>query len=163
MVGDADFDDAWSMPCPDTAVNPTILARVRPLVGVQYDAPDGSYRHLLELGITGVPDRLAADLEVVDEAMRACAASSPTAEGVTVRAISLPALGDQRAGWAMTAEQRDGAEAVTWQVRSATVRRGSVAVRIGLTEILDRPSTPPSITDEAFVAIVRTAVATIGS
>ena len=47
----------------------------------------------------------------------------------------------------------------TWYVRSATVRVGSVAMTLGLTEILPTPQATPQITDAEFVHLVETAAA----
>jgi hypothetical protein len=153
-LNEADYGDAGNLPCEDMAMNPTIRDRLRPVAGVQFEPVDGSSKHLIEFAMTGEPDRLATDLSLFDEGFDECAREPDTE--VEVRDLSLPKLGDQRFGYLMTADQPVDGGTATWYVRMATVRRGAVAVHVGLTEILD-PGAQPSITDAAFVDVVRKA------
>jgi hypothetical protein len=158
-VTDADFADSTQIPCPDTAINPTIADRLTPVTGVQFEPTDGSPRHLIEFMLSGEPDRLDADLQAMFGAMDACAATTPTTTetgSLTVEPLAIPELGDQRAAYTLV-----GVEApdTTWYVRDASVRVGSLAVEVGLTEILQSPDDQPSISDAEFVQLLETAVA----
>lgn len=158
-VNDADFADSTQLPCDDMALNPTINARLTPVAGIQFEPTDGSSRHLIEFLITGDTQRLEADLQAYFEAMNDCAAATPVTTGagtLTVKAFGIPPLGDQRAAYAMTAVLSPEA---TWHVRTATVRVGSLAARVALTEILTEPDTQPTIADDDFVRLVEVAVA----
>lgn len=158
-ITDADLTDATQMPCPDTAINPTIAGRLTPITGVQFEPVDQSSRHLIEYALTGEPARLDADLQVLFEAMDACASTTPTTIGtgsLTVEPLSLPELGDQRGAYTLIGVESPGA---TWYVRNAEVRLGSIAIEIGLTEILQTPDDEPSVTDAEFVLLVQNAVA----
>jgi hypothetical protein len=153
-LNEADYADAGNPPCEDMALNPTILARLVPIAGAQFEPVDGSSRHLIEFGLTGDPDRLAADLAIVDEGYGECATAGSDVE---VRELRLPAVGDQRFGYVMTASQPVDGGTATWYVRMGTVRRGSVAVQVALTEILASKDAKPALTDDAFFSLVRAA------
>lgn len=158
-ITDADLTDAIQIPCPDTALNPTIGDRLTPITGVQFEPVDQSSRHLIEFALTGRPERLGADLQALFGTLDACAATTPATIGtasLTVERLAIPDLGEQRAAYAMTGVQ--GPEA-TWYVRTAYARVGSIAVEIGLTEILPGPDDQPSVGDDEFVQLVQTAVA----
>ena len=94
--------------------------------------------------------------------MDACAAVTPTTTGtgtLTVEQFAIPALGDRRAAYILTGvESADS----TWYVRDAEVRVGSIAIGVGLTEILPTPQDEPSISDAEFVRILQAAVAKLG-
>lgn len=157
-ITDADLTDATQIPCPDTAINPTIADRLTPVTGIQFEPTDGSPVHLIEFVRTGEPDRLAADLQVLFDAMDACAATTPTTTetgSLTVGSLAVPELGDQRAAYTLIGVEAPDA---TWYVRRASVRVGSLAVEVGLTEILQTPGDEPSISDDEFVRLVGTAV-----
>jgi putative hemolysin len=157
-ITDADLTDATQIPCPDTAINPTIADRLTPITGVQFEPVDRSSKHLIEFAVTGQPEQLGADLQVLFDAMDACAATTPTTIGtgsLTVKPLTIPELGDQRAGYALIGVESADA---TWYVRDAEVRVGSIAVEVGLTEILQTPDDEPSISDAEFVQIAQTAV-----
>lgn len=158
-ITDADLADATQLPCPDTAINPTIADRLTPITGVQFEPVDQSSKHLIEFAVTGQPEQLEADLQVLFGAMDACAATTPTTigtESLTVEQLTIPELGDQRRAYALIGVE--SAEA-TWYVRDAEVRVGSIAVEVGLTEILQAPDDEPSVSDGEFVQLVETAVA----
>lgn len=158
-LNEADYGDAGNLPCEDMAMNPTILERLRPVAGVQFEPVDGSSKHLIEFGMTGEPDRLAADLSLFAEGFDACA-KEPEAE-VEISDLSLPKLGDQRFGYVMTASEVVDGGTATWHVRMATVRLGAAAVHVGLTEILEAGE-KPSISDAAFGDLVRKASDALG-
>ena len=158
----ADFADSTQIPCNDMAVNPTIIKRLTPATGVQFEPTDRSYKHLIEFLVTGDPKRLDADLQAFFGAMDSCSTMTPTSTGmgtVTVEKFAMPDLGDQRAAYVLTGTESPGA---TWYVRSAAVRIGSVFLEIGLTEILSKPQDTPTISDTEFANLLQTAVAKVG-
>lgn len=158
-ITDADLSDATQIPCPDTAINPTIGDRLTPITGVQFEPVDHSSKHLIEFAVTGQPEQLDADLQVLFEAMDACAATTPTSIGsgsLTVEPLTIAELGDQRAAYTLIGVESPDA---TWYIRNADVRVGSTAVKVGLTEILQTPDDEPSISDTEFVQLIQTAVA----
>ena len=157
-ITEADLTDATQIPCPDTAINPTIATRLTPVTGVQFEPVDRSSKHLIEFVVTGQPEQLGADLQVLFDAMDACAATTPTSLGtgsLTVEPLGIPELGDQRAAYTLIGVESPDA---TWYVRNADVRVGALAVEVGLTEILQTPDDAPSISDDEFVQLVQTAV-----
>ena len=158
-VTDADFLDSTQFPCNDMALNPTIIERLTPVTGIQFEPTDGSYKHLIEFLVTGDPQRLALDLQFYFEGMEACAATTPTTTGfgtLTVEPFTIPVLGDQRAAYVLTGVESPDA---TWYIRSAEVRVGSIATEVALTEILPTPQDEPTITDAEYVQLLETAVA----
>jgi hypothetical protein len=158
-VTDADFSDSTQFPCNDMALNPTIIERLTPVTGIQFEPTDGSYKHLIEFLVTGDPQRLALDLQFYFEGMEACAATTPTTIGfgtLTVEPFTIPELGDQRVAYVLTGVESPDA---TWYIRSAEVRVGSIASEVALTEILPTPQDEPTITDAEYVQLLETAVA----
>ena len=157
-VTDADLNDAHQIPCPDFAINPVIAARLRPIVGAQFEPVDRSSKHLIEFAVSRDPEQLDADLRVLFDAMDACSASTPTTTAtgsLTVAPLTLPSLGDQRAAYMLIGVE---SSEVTWYVRSADVRVGPVGITLGLTEILADPDAAPSVSDDEFVDLVTAAV-----
>jgi hypothetical protein len=155
----ADFSDSTQLPCNDMALNPTIIERLTPVTGIQFEPTDRSYKHLIEFLVTGDPQRLALDLQFYFEAMEACAATTPTTIGagtLTVEPFTIPMLGDQRAAYILTGVDSPDA---TWYVRSAEVRVGSIVTEVALTEILPTPEDEPTVTDAEFVQLLENAVA----
>lgn len=160
-ITDADLTDATQIPCPDSAMNPTIADRLTPITGVQFEPVDRSSTHLIQFAVTGVPGRLAADLQALFDSMDACAATTPTSIGtgsLTVEPLTIPDLGDQRGAYVLIGVESPEA---TWYVRDAEVRVGSIAIEVDLTEILRTPDDEPSISDAEFVQLVQTAVANL--
>jgi hypothetical protein len=82
---------------------------------------------------------------------------------LTVKRLSIPDLGDQRAAFVMTGLDESAGSSATWYVRNAAVRVGPVAIMLGLTEILATPQDKPQISDESFVQLVQTAVGKLHS
>ena len=159
QVTDADFSDSVQFPCNDMALNPTIIERLTPITGVQFEPIDGSNKHLIEFLVTGDPGRLALDLQFYFEGMEACAATTPTTTGtgtLTVEPFTIPELGDQRAAYVLTGVESPDA---TWYIRSAEVRVGSVAIQVALTEILSTPDDEPTVADAEYIQLLNTAVA----
>lgn len=158
-VTDADLADATQIPCPDTALDPGVTDRLTPVTGVQFEPVDHSSKHLIEFAVTGRPEQLDGDLQVLFDAMAACAATTPTTIGtgsLAVEPLTIPELGDQRAAYTLIGVESPDA---TWYIRNAEVRVGAIAVEVGLTEILQTPDDEPSIGDAEFVRLVQTAVA----
>lgn len=157
-VNDQDFADVVQLPCPDTGVNPTILERLTGESGIQFSPTDRSYRHIIETLVTGEPQRLTTDLEVLFDAVQPCppSESSPGTPTPTYAQLDLPLLGDQRlAAVFIGAESKQA----TWHVRTAWVRVGSVAMTLRLTEILATPDDTPQVADAEFVQLAETAAA----
>lgn len=157
-VTDADFSDSIQIPCTEVALNPTIIERLTPNSGFQFEPTDSSYKHIIELLVTGEPQQLEGDLQAYFEAMEGCEATSSTTTGTGTRVeqFTIPDLGDQRAAYVLTATASPDA---TWHVRDARVRVGSIAIQLGLAEILPTPQDEPSVTDAEFVQLLQTAVA----
>jgi hypothetical protein len=164
-LNDQDLSDFAQIPCPDSAVNPTIAKRLTPATGVQFEPADHSRKHMIEFLLTGDAQRLDRDLQALSGAMEACSTATSTTSdtGATskVEKLAIPELGDQRAAYVITVTGSPDSQA-TWYVRSAVVRVGSVATSLGLTEILPTPQAQPQISDEEFVKILKTAVAKLG-
>ena len=154
-VGGADFDDANQVPCDDTALNPTIRERLRPIIGRQFEPDDGSYRHLMTTITLGDPGRLALDVGFLIDAIRACPAMA-TFEGssVSIEQMEIPDFGEQRAAFKITASTDEP----VWLVRTAVVRVDRRYLSVSLTEILDSSQTEPMISDATFIEIVEKAV-----
>lgn len=150
---------AQSLPCGDSALEPTVAKRLTAVTGVQFEPADRSYKHLIELVITGRPEQLHGDLQALFATMEMCptTASSPSASTPTVTKLTIPALGDQRAAYVLIGAESAGSP-TTWYVRDAAVRVGSVAITFGLTEILSSPQDKPQISDATFVQLLQTAV-----
>jgi hypothetical protein len=160
-----DLSDFGQIPCPDSAVNPTITERLTPATGVQFEPTDHSRKHMIEFLVTGNAQRLDRDLQALSGAMEACSMATSTTAGtagtVKVEKLTLPELGDQRDAYVIAVTGSPDSQA-TWYVRSAVVRVGSVATSLGLTEILPTPQDQPHISDKEFVKILETAVAKLG-
>ena len=151
-----------SIPCSDVRIDPAVAKRLTAITGIQFEPADRSYKHVIQLAMTGTPARLASDLRTLFAAMDSCAANGsagPGAAKVTVRRFVIPKLGDQRAAYVMTAVESASAH---WYVRNAIVRTGPIAIAFGLTEILPTPDTEPQISDQWFQQHLRTAVDKLG-
>jgi hypothetical protein len=158
-INDADRAEYIQVPCPGSALNPTILKRLAGVTGVQFEPVDGSHRHIMEMFVTGVPAQLGADLQAWFDAIQSCSSAQTTTPGtgtISIQKLAIPALGDQRAAFVFTALESSDQ---IWHIRSAVVRVGSVAVSFGLTEILTKPGEQPTISDATFVQLLQKAVA----
>lgn len=145
--------------CADVVLDRELAQRLNGDVGIQFEPADGSYRHLMEQLNVEEPGRLSLDLQAFFDAAAECVAAAPTTPGTsvpTMEVFALPALGDQRQGFAYMA--LESTEAPVWFVRMAIVRVGQIAVMLGLTEILDTPDQTPTTSDAEFVALVERAV-----
>ncbi len=162
-VGEADFRDSWQIPCDDVAVNPTLIDRLRPSAGTQFEPIDGSSRHVMELVTTGVEDELAAALDAYIGAVGSCPPGA-TWDGaaVTVTPLELGELGDQRAAYISVATESGGNAGVIWHVRNASMRVGGHIVSLWLAEILESDGAQPAVSDTEFVEMARTAVGKFG-
>ena len=149
-----------SVPCPGPTVSPAVAQRLTAVTGVQFEPTDQSYKHLIELVLSGEPKQLDSDLQALFEAMDSCSALASTATGatkLTIQKLAVPKLGDQQAAYVMTDTESPDSTA-TWYVRNAVVRVGSTGVAVGLAEILATPQDKPQISDETFGKILESAV-----
>lgn len=153
-INEMDLASFAQVPCANTALNPTIVARLTAVAGAQFEGADNPQRHLMNLIVTGTPGRLSADLEALFGGLVACPVGDPT----TVAPLTIPDLGDQHHAVTMFAKVSATSPTV-WHVRLAIVRVGGVAVELGLTEILAAADAPPTVTDAEFVAFLEAAVA----
>ncbi len=164
-VGVADFTSLGELPCPDTAINPTIVARLMPTEAAIFTNPDAAIiEGAQELLLTGDPARLAADLDILFEGAQMCLGAEwvdDDGERVLYEPFDVPAVGDQRLAGRLTVTEPDGA--TTWRGWSAIVRVGTVAMMLNVFEILPTPDAVPTISDEAFVTLLQTAVDRLGT
>jgi hypothetical protein len=160
-VNDADYADAFQMPCADTALNPTIKARLTPTSGVQFEPVDHGYQHLIEMVVTGEAARLDADLAIYIEALQACSAN-PSADLLSYDQMMVLDMGDQSATFEATAYE-SGSTGPVWYTRTSIVRVGGVAITLGLSEVLDNKDLAPAINDDEYVRILEAAVAGLSS
>lgn len=156
-VTDLDFGDAAQLPCADTAMNPTIAARLKPVAGVQFEPADGSYEHLIEFATTGEAARLSADLKIFAEGYEACDGQAVEGAAVTIDKISVGKLGDERYAYVAVAKLSSD-EPTVWYGRTVFVRTGTVLVHLGFTEILDSADAKPRLSDADVAKIAEKAV-----
>ena len=162
-VGEADFDDAWQVPCDDVAINPTFVDVLRPSAGIQFEPIDGSYRQLIQMVTTGAADELAPALDAYIGAVTSCGSEALWFGAVvTVDPLDLGELGDQRTAFTVVASEGDGSNPMALNRRQASVRVGDHIVTVGLVEILEGEGAELTVSDTQFVELVRTAVATFG-
>ncbi len=164
-VNTDDFASFTQTPCAIAPLDADIAARLTPTAGVQFEPTDGSYKHLLEMLVTGAPAQLDIDLRALLGTSGTCShlPSTTTDEGeVVVGDLVIPAFGDQRYAYVLLGREAATSD-TTWHVREAVVRVGSVVVNLGLTEIVTAPQQTPTITDAEFARLVEVAVAKAGS
>ena len=163
-----DLSSFAQIPCPNITVDPAVAKRLTAVTGVQFEPRDNSYKHMIEMAVTGEPGQLNSDVQRFIDAMNACAASvasTSTTSGtgtVTGTKLPIPALGDQRAAWVGYMTESPGSQA-RWYSRNGVVRVGSTTIGLGLTEILSTPQDKPRFSNEEFVRILKTAVDKISS
>ncbi|HET6916822.1 MAG TPA: hypothetical protein VFH56_12090 [Acidimicrobiales bacterium] len=147
-----------SIPCSDVPMDPAVTKRPTAVTGVQFEPTDHSSKHLIELLITGDAKQLVADMQTLTGAMDFCSTKTMTTmenAKLTVKKLTLPKVGDQQAAYTVT----DTADSTgTFYVRNAIARVGSVAVAIGLTEIMATPQSTPEINNDTFATILKTGV-----
>ena len=166
-VNPMDLSGFAQIPCPNITVDPAVAKRLTGDTGVQFEPTDGSYKHMIEMALTGEPGQLDSDLQQFIDAMNACAASLASAsttsgtQTLSGTKLPIPALGDQRGAWVGYATESPGSQA-RWYIRNAVVRVGSTAIGLGLTEILFTPKDTPKFSNAEFVQILETAVNKIG-
>jgi hypothetical protein len=164
-VNDADLSDATQIPCEGVTLDPAVTQRLTPVTGIQFEPTDRSYKHLIEFALTGDPKQLESDLQTYFATLEKCSTvttTTPAAPALTINKLTVPKLGDQRAAYVITGKESPGSD-TTWYGRSAAVRVGSIAIELGLTEILSATQDKPQISDDAFVKILQTAVAKLSS
>jgi hypothetical protein len=152
-----------SIPCSDVTIDPVVAKRLKAVTGIQFEPADRSYKHLIQLAMTGASAQLANDLRKLFAAMDSCAvkaSASPGTAKLTLNRFTVPQLGDQRAAYVMITRESAGSR---WYVRNAIVRVGPVAIAFGLAEILATPDAGPQISDDWFQRHLRTAVARFGT
>ena len=117
-VNEADLSDATGTPCDNTALNPTIIERLRPVTGRQFEpvySPTSTststptptptstpgpgpgpnlYQHLIEFLSVGDPTQLGMDMEAMRGAFDGCG-ERPTWDGapVSITPLELPESG----------------------------------------------------------------------
>lgn len=160
-VNDADYADAFQVPCADTALNPTIRTRLTPTSGVQFEPVDHGSQHLIEMIVTGEAARLDADLAIYIEALQSCTAN-PSADLLSYEQMMVLDMGDQSATFEATAYE-SGSSGPVWYIRSSIVRVGGVALTLGLSEVLDNKDLEPAISDDEYVRILEAAVTGLSS
>ena len=145
--------------CGNVTLEPAVAERLTAVTGIQFEPVDRSYKHLIQLAMTGEAKQLDSDLQTLFAGIDTCAATASAAPGSTanVKRLNIPQLGDQRAAYVMTSRQSTQSTA-TWYVRDAIVRVGPVAVAIGLVEILPTAQDKPTISDASFLRLLQTGV-----
>jgi hypothetical protein len=159
------FDPADPTVPQPVGMNPTIAERLTADAGVQFDATDDQYTHLIELLITGDAEQLDTDLGHFLGAMQDCAATWSTVPSTLSASeeamlpefeqLTLPDLSDQQWAYRITSPA-DGVRGY-----SGYVRVGTVAVNLGVMEA--RTDAEPQITDEQFVQLLEIAVVKVTS
>lgn len=156
-----DLGSIADSPCAALVMNPTIIERLKPTTGVQFQPTDGSKRGLQEVALTGDPARLPQDLQAVfDGIAEVCAgveSTTPDAERIRYEPFAVPALGDQRLAIIWTAHEPPEYQ-VTWRGHTAIVRVGAIAIMLTQFDILPTPQDEPLMSDAEFVEVLRKAV-----
>jgi hypothetical protein len=140
-------------PCAAATINPAVVKRLTAVVGAQFEPVDRSYRHLIELVVTGDATQLHKDLQSVFSAIESCDAAGSAGVRVTVTQLSIPELGDQRAAYAVTQNPPDGSPAAM-SLRTAYVRLGTVAVVVGLVDFRASKDGVSLVSDDNFRALL---------
>ena len=132
-INEADLRDLAAQiaePCPGTALNPTIAARLAPHDAVQFEPSDGSPMLIMESIVAGEPEQLSRDLTAFLTALTACIdggaftpePSDSVPVAVKYTALTFPEMGEQSFAWmATTTEPQIG----NWYGRTALVRWSS--------------------------------------
>jgi hypothetical protein len=155
-VNNSDFEAFAQLPCDNAAINPLAAKRLTAQTGIQFEPTGGSSAHLIELVTTGEPAQLTKDIGMLIGAREdACSASDATSGGspISITSLTLPSVGDQRSAYSGRVDS-----SAHWFGRNAVVRVGSVAVVVGLTEVLSSATATPMVCDAEFVQLVERAV-----
>ncbi len=160
-INPADLSSFAQVPCEEVTLDPAVASRLTAATGIQFEPTDNSYKHIIELVAVGEPRQLASDLGALLGAIESCAgtASTKAANGM-LKTLTIPALGEQRAAYIGSIAESPGSP-TTWYVRFGFVRLGSVAVSLGLTEILATPQDEPHVSDSEYVQLLTAAVTRI--
>ena len=161
-INPLDLASFGQVPCDEATLDPAVTTRLTATTGIQFEPSDGSYKHLIELVVVGDPQRLAADLTTLLGAIESCGgAPSTKAKNGMLHKLTVPALGEQRAAYVGSIGESPGSP-ITWYGRFGFVRVGSVAVSLGLTEILASTQDKPHVSDGEYVLLLKAAVAMLG-
>lgn len=164
-INEADLSDLANQiaePCPGTAMNPTIAARLAPHHAVQFEASDGGPLMIMATIVAGEGGKLTGDVAAYIGSVQGCIDAGPItpeptdglAGTIVYTAIALPELGDQRFAWLATSpEPAEG----TWYGRNAVVQVGDVAISVGLLEVISSTDGTPTVSDAEFIDMVKTA------
>ena len=148
-------------PCESARTNQDVARRLTAVAGAQFEPVDRSYRHLIELVVTGSRDQLDNDLHNVFSTIESCnsgGASSATGPKTAVKKLAIRPLGDQQAAYTVIQTTPLGS-ANALSLRAAYVRLGSVAVMVGLFDFQTSAEGASQVSDDAFRAIVAKATA----
>ena len=157
-LNSADLAAFAQLPCERSTLSPAVAKRLSAATGVQFEPTDRSYKHVIELVVTGESARLADDLASLFAAVESCSTSG---SGVDVERLPTPQLGDQRAAYAIHQPGPSGST-TTIYVRTGYVRLGSSAVALGLADFGATTTGKSQITDETYLALLNAAVAKLG-
>jgi hypothetical protein len=147
------------VPCRGTALAKPVATRLTAVTGVQFEPADRSYRHLIELVVTGAPAQLDRDLGQLFAAIESCSAkatTSPSAGHVSVKKLAVAALGDQRSAYSALEQLPSAATALS--LRAGYVRVGATAVLLALADFQATKQGASKITDATFVQLLTSAV-----
>lgn len=148
-------------PCPGVTLPAAITERLRPVAGVRLNPIDGTNRAVFEGIIVGEPATLADDVQALFDAAASCAGTEFTSENdehVRYDDLLLPALGDQQMASVMTIGQPPDHQ-LTVRGHTAIVRVGELVLSVTQFEVMTTPEAPALTSDEAFIELLRTAVA----
>lgn len=157
-INELDLAAFNQVPCDDLALDATTSSRLTGITGIQFEPINSSGRHLIEMVVSADPKQLTTDIGALIGAFDACAARKTVAVdggSFSIAKLSIGALGDQRGGY--TFSGTPSPDGPVWYGRAAIVRIGSVALTLGLTEILENEQAKPTIGDADFIRIAKTA------
>lgn len=157
------IDDAESLAaplCPDTVVNPDVVARLRPTEGAVFSPVDGSLRGIMQYVVRGEAGRLAMDLEVLVGSLEVCMGEEFTVdegESVLVEPFPMQSIGDEVSAFRMTVREPPDF-VTTWYARTAYVRMGGTLMAFSQFDIVQTAGEQPPTSDADFVDLVTMAV-----
>lgn len=128
----------------------------------QHHYATGSDQHLVfmqEFLLSDKADDVRRTFDLLVDGIRACEGDrsvSPDGETVTLGALALPALGQDRTGFRATVAE-PGDNPTVWDLRSVLVRQGTVLIGITIAEIVP-PGVPKVISDDQAATMMTTIV-----
>lgn len=144
------------VPCDSTTLSATTAKRLTAVTGAQFEPTDHSYRHVIELVVSGDAGQLDGDLNQLFRAIEACSGSGGSGANLTIKTMAIPTLGDQRHAFAVTQTQQAAARALS--LRTAYVRVGSAALLLGLADFQASQQGSSTVSDQTFLQLLNTAV-----